>query len=187
MVGEYNVNNALAAMAVGRLFHITPDHIKQALANVELTENRAEWVTGENGEQILSDVYNSNPTAAKQVLKTVAGMPVEGRRIAVLGDMLELGEGADEQHRMERVLLELDPDKIQEVYLVGEQMAALKTRLTEDGYPAAAIHYYQADQLDQLSEDLQAILTASDIVLLKASHGIHLEKVLDAIEKKQND
>ena len=180
MVGEYNVNNALAAMAVGRLFHITPDRIKQALASVE-----AEWVTGENGEQILSDVYNSNPTAAKQVLKTVAEMPVEGRRIAVLGDMLELGEASARLHAS--LAAQIDPDKIQEVYLVGEQMAALKTRLTEDGYPAAAIHYYQADQLDQLSEDLQAILTASDIVLLKASHGIHLEKVLDAIEKKQND
>lgn len=185
MVGEYNVNNALAAMAVGRLFHITPDRIKQALANVELTENRAEWVTGENGEQILSDVYNSNPTAAKQVLKTVAEMPVEGRRIAVLGDMLELGEASARLHAS--LAAQIDPDKIQEVYLVGEQMAALKTRLTEDGYPAAAIHYYQADQLDKLSEDLQATLTASDIVLLKASHGIHLEKVLDAIEKKQND
>lgn len=44
--------------------------MKQALANVELTENRAEWVKGKNGEQILSDVYNSNPTAAKEVLKT---------------------------------------------------------------------------------------------------------------------
>ena len=185
MVGEYNVNNALAAMAVGRLLHITPDHIKQALANVELTENRAEWVTGENGEQILSDVYNSNPTAAKQVLKTVAEMPTEGRRIAILGDMLELGEASARLHAS--LATQIDPAKIQEVYLVGKQMAALKDRLQEDGYPAAAIHYYQADQLDQLTADLQATLTASDLVLLKASHGIHLEKVLDAIEKKQND
>lgn len=185
MVGEYNVNNALAAMAVGRLLHITPDHIKQALANVELTENRAEWVTGENGEQILSDVYNSNPTAAKQVLKTVAEMPTEGRRIAILGDMLELGEASARLHAS--LATQIDPAKIQEVYLVGKQMAALKDRLQEDGYPAAAIHYYQADQLDQLTADLQSTLTASDLVLLKASHGIHLEKVLDAIEKKQND
>ena len=60
-------------------------------------------------------------------------------------------------------------------------------RSQADGYPAAAIHYYQADQLDQLSADLQSTLTSDDLVLLKASHGIHLEKVLDAIEKKQND
>lgn len=185
MVGEYNVNNALAAIAVGRLLHITPDHIQQALANVELTANRAEWVSGKNGEQILSDVYNSNPTAAKQVLKTIATMPSKGRRIAVLGDMLELGDASARLHAS--LATQIDPAKIQEVYLVGEQMTALKDQLLTDGYPAAAIHHYRADQLDQLTADLQATLTGDDIVLLKASHGIHLEKVLDAIEKKQND
>ena len=91
MVGEYNVNNALAAIAVGKQLHITPAHIKKALKNVELTENRAEWVNGAQGERILSDVYNSNPTAAKQVLKTIEELPTTGKRIAVLGDMLELG------------------------------------------------------------------------------------------------
>lgn len=185
MVGEYNVNNALAAMAVGQLMHITPDHIKEALANVELTENRAEWITGKNGEQILSDVYNSNPTAAKQVLKTVAAMPVAGRRIAVLGDMLELGDASARLHAS--LAPQIDPDTIQEVYLIGSEMAALKDQLQKDGYPADAIHYYQSDQLDQLTADLQATLTGDDIVLLKASHGIHLEKVLAAIEQKQND
>ncbi|WP_373841980.1 UDP-N-acetylmuramoyl-tripeptide--D-alanyl-D-alanine ligase [Limosilactobacillus sp.] len=181
MVGEYNVNNALAAMAVGQLLHITPDHMQSALANVELTANRAEWVAGKNGEQILSDVYNSNPTAAKQVLKTISTMPTTGRRIAVLGDMLELGKAAPKLHAS--LASQIDPAKIQAVYLIGEQMAALKKRLIANGYPAAAIYYYSADQLDQLASDLQATLRGEDLVLLKASHGIHLERVLDAIKK----
>lgn len=181
MVGEYNVNNALAAMAVGQLLHITPDHMKSALANVELTENRAEWVAGKNGEQILSDVYNSNPTAAKQVLKTISAMPTSGRRFAVLGDMLELGEASPRLHAS--LASQIDPAKIQGVYLVGQQMAALKKQLEEDGYPMDAVHYYQADQLDQVAADLQATLRGDDLVLLKGSHGIHLERVLDAIKK----
>ncbi len=181
MVGEYNVNNALAAMAVGQLLHITPDHMKSALANVELTENRAEWVAGKKGEQILSDVYNSNPTAAKQVLKTISAMPTSGRRFAVLGDMLELGEASPRLHAS--LASQIDPEKIQEVYLVGQQMAALKKQLEEDGYPMDAVHYYQADQLDQVATDLQAMLRGDDLVLLKGSHGIHLERVLDAIKK----
>lgn len=181
MVGEYNVNNALAAMAVGERLHITPAHMKDALANVELTENRAEWFKSKAGAQILSDVYNSNPTAAKQVLKTIAAMPVDGKRIAVLGDMLELGDAAPRLHAS--LAEQIDPDQIQEVYLVGKEMQYLRDKLLQDGYPAEAIHYYQADQLDKLTADLDAKLTAKDMVLLKASHGIHLENVLAAIKE----
>ncbi|GGI63956.1 UDP-N-acetylmuramoyl-tripeptide--D-alanyl-D-alanine ligase [Limosilactobacillus caviae] len=180
MVGEYNVNNALAAMEVGQLLHITPAHMKQALANVELTENRAEWVKGENGEQILSDVYNSNPTAAKEVLKTIAETPVKGRRIAVLGDMLELGDAAPKLHAS--LAEEIDHQKIASVYLVGEQMKNLKDKLIQEGYPAEDIHHYAADNLQQLIADLKSTLTGDDIVLLKASHGIHLEEVLTALK-----
>ena len=182
MAGEYNVNNALAAIAVGKQLHITPQHMKTALANVELTENRAEWFKSTQGAQILSDVYNSNPTAAKQVLKTISTMPVNGRRIAVLGDMLELGDAAPRLHAS--LADQIDPAKIQEVYLVGSEMAALRDKLLEDGYPKEAIHYYQADQLDQLTADLKADLTDQDMVLLKASHGIHLENVLAVIKEQ---
>ncbi|WP_283587483.1 UDP-N-acetylmuramoyl-tripeptide--D-alanyl-D-alanine ligase [Limosilactobacillus viscerum] len=182
MVGEYNVNNALAAMAVGERLHITPAHMKDALANVELTENRVEWFKSKAGAQILSDVYNSNPTAAKQVLKTIAVIPVDGKRIAVLGDMLELGDAAPRLHAS--LAEQIDPDQIQEVYLVGKEMQYLRDKLLQDGYPAEAIHYYQADQLDQLTADLDAELTAKDMVLLKASHGIHLENVLAAIKEQ---
>ncbi|MDO4903520.1 MAG: UDP-N-acetylmuramoyl-tripeptide--D-alanyl-D-alanine ligase [Limosilactobacillus sp.] len=182
MVGEYNVNNALAAMAVGKQLHVTAAHMKQALANVELTENRAEWFKSNNGAQILSDVYNSNPTAAKQVLDTLADMPTDGKRIAVLGDMLELGDAAPRLHAS--LAEHINSDKISEVYLVGTLMQSLKDALVADGYPEEAIHYYKADQLDQLTSDLETTLTASDMVLLKASHGIHLEKVLEAIKEQ---
>lgn len=182
MVGEYNVNNALAAIAVGDRLHITPQHMKQALQNVELTENRAEWVKGSNGEQILSDVYNSNPTAARQVLKTIATTPTSGRRIAVLGDMLELGDAAPRLHAS--LAANIDHDAIQQVYLIGSNMKYLQDKLVQAGYPAADIHYYPDDGLAKLTEDLQADLTADDMVLLKASHGIHLEEVLRALTNK---
>ncbi|WP_283595860.1 UDP-N-acetylmuramoyl-tripeptide--D-alanyl-D-alanine ligase [Limosilactobacillus vaginalis] len=176
MVGEYNVNNALAAIAVGKQLHITPAHIKKALKNVELTENRAEWVNGAQGERILSDVYNSNPTAAKQVLKTIEELPTTGKRIAVLGDMLELGDASARLHAS--LAANIDPKKIEEVYLVGSEMENLQDALEKQGYPASAIHHYSTAELDKLVADLQATINADDLVLLKASHGIHLEKVL---------
>ena len=63
-------------------------------------------------------------------------------------------------------------------------MAHLQAKLQEQGYPAADIHYYQADQHDQLTAALEADLQPADMVLLKASHGLHLEQVLAAIKEQ---
>ncbi|MCG4281162.1 glutamate ligase domain-containing protein, partial [Lacticaseibacillus saniviri] len=101
-----------------------------------------------------------------------------GKRIAVLGDMLELGDASRELHQS--IAPELDPATIADVYLYGPEMAALRDVLV-DKYPAAQLHYYTADQQAQLIADLKADLTADDIVMLKASHGLHLENVLTAL------
>lgn len=176
MGGEYNVNNALAAIMVGKLLHVKPENMQQALAGVELTANRAEWIQGDAGEAILSDVYNSNPTAVKQVIKTLAAVKTNGRHIAVLGDMLELGDASAKLHAS--LAEAISHDQIDAVYLVGQEMNNLKDQLIKDGYPKEAIHSYAADQLKELTSDLKSVLTADDAILMKASHGIHLEKVL---------
>ncbi len=89
--GSYNVTNALIAYTVGRFFGLSIAEIRQGLANVSMTQNRTEWLTAGNGASILSDVYNANPTAMGLVLDAFVKLPTEGRRIAVLADMLELG------------------------------------------------------------------------------------------------
>lgn len=181
LTGEYNVSNALAALAVAERLHIRPANMKKGLAHPNLTANRAEWLTGAAGEKVLSDVYNSNPTAARDVLETLQQVPVSdgGRRIAVLGDMLELGQASAKLHA--RLAEVINPATLQEVYLVGPEMAALRDQLTADGYPVSAIHYYGADQLSPLVTDLNHDLHENDVILLKGSHGIHLEKVLAKI------
>ncbi len=178
VMGEYNVSNALAAITVGRRFHVKPEMIQRALANFEITANRTQWVKGTQGESILSDVYNANPTAMKAVVHDFATFATAGKRIAVLGDMLELGDASRELHQS--IAPELDPATIADVYLYGPEMAALRDVLV-DKYPAAQLHYYTADQQAQLIADLKADLTADDIVMLKASHGLHLENVLTAL------
>lgn len=180
IIGHYNVNNACAAMLIASLFSVSPEDMQKGLMNASLTQNRTEWMTGKKGEPVLSDVYNSNPSAARAVLKTFSATYTDGKRIAVLGDMLELGSDSKAMHAS--LAKDLDPKKIQSVYLVGTDMAALKAALA-DKYPTNAVHYYQADQLPQLTHDLEQELTSRDEVMLKASHGIHLEKVLAKITK----
>ncbi|WP_125582642.1 UDP-N-acetylmuramoyl-tripeptide--D-alanyl-D-alanine ligase [Levilactobacillus cerevisiae] len=179
MIGTYNVNNALAALTVGNVYRIRPENMRQALKTVNLTENRAEWVKSTSGAAILSDVYNSNPTAVKEVLAAFSQTPVTGKRYVVLGDMLELGDQADAMHAS--LANAIDPAAIAHVYLVGDHMLALQAALAKQS-PELAVSHYQSADLATLTADLQAQLTPADQILLKGSHGIHLERVLAALQ-----
>ncbi len=182
MIGEYNVNNALAAMMVGDLLHVTPEHLQKGLADLQVTANRAEWLAGSQGEKILSDVYNSNPTAVREVLQTLNELPETGRRIIVLGDMLELGEASQKLHA--GLADAIDHDHFQKVFLVGNEMKALREQLLATGYPADDLQLFTTVEETQLITQLHKTIQAGDIVLLKGSHGIHLEKVLQALKAK---
>lgn len=175
MIGEYNVKNALAALTVANIYRIRPESAQRALATVPLTKNRAEWLTSQSGAAILSDVYNSNPTAVREVLGAFGQTPVKGRRLVVLGDMLELGDQADALHA--GLADALDPQTFAHVYLVGPHMLALQQALAQKA-PELPVTHFATDQLADLTATLQATLTPDDQILLKGSHGIHLENVL---------
>lgn len=175
MLGTYNVNNALAAISVGQVFRVSPENMEKSLKNFTITKNRAEWVTGKKGEKILSDVYNSNPTAAKKVIEAFSQVPTDGKRYVVLGDMLELGDKAAQMHA--NLADAIDPAEISGVYLCGDLMKNLGNAL-QDKLSSTQIHQYDVDQKEQLYSDLDQELTANDMVMIKGSHGIALEKVL---------
>ncbi|WP_459580952.1 glutamate ligase domain-containing protein, partial [Enterococcus gallinarum] len=88
VIGGYNVKNALIAIGIGRYLGIEEEEIKAGLADFQLTKNRTQWLKAANGAAILSDVYNANPTAMGLVLDSFRKLPLTGRRIAVLADML---------------------------------------------------------------------------------------------------
>ncbi|CAH0419423.1 UDP-N-acetylmuramoyl-tripeptide--D-alanyl-D-alanine ligase [Periweissella ghanensis] len=178
VVGEYNVANALAALVVGSELKISPENLQIALRNVVLTANRTQWMKNHNDVRILSDVYNSNPTAVKEVVKAFKDTKTTGKRAVVLGDMLELGEDSKALHAS--LADSLNPSEIQEVFLMGADMAALVAELG-DKYPADQLHYYPTLDKAPLIADLKATLASDDVVLLKGSHGIHLEQVLSAL------
>lgn len=175
MMGEYNVNNALAALLVGQISHIKPEAMQKALRELFVTENRTEWLKAKNGADILSDVYNSNPTAAIEVLNSLKDIKTAGRKLIVLGDMLELGEASEKLH--ESLADHIDADSFEKVYLVGDYMKYLRDKLG-DKYAATDLLWYGKDQLPELITDLEKELKPNDTLLLKASHGIHLENVL---------
>ncbi|MDR3190848.1 MAG: UDP-N-acetylmuramoyl-tripeptide--D-alanyl-D-alanine ligase [Lactobacillaceae bacterium] len=178
MTGRYNVSNSLAAIAVGQLLDISMADMIKALATAPVTENRTEWLAGNFGGKILSDVYNSNPTAAKEVLHFFSQTPTTGKRVVVLGDMLELGTAGPELHAS--LADSLDPAAIEQVYLVGPIMRELEKAL-QGKYPAGRVTRFEKEDKDALANVLKQNLQADDLVMLKGSHGIHLENVVEAL------
>jgi UDP-N-acetylmuramoyl-tripeptide--D-alanyl-D-alanine ligase len=182
MIGKHNVSNAMAAINVGRHFNVPDEQIAAALAHFKPTANRMEWVKGTLGEDIMDDVYNSNPTAAKAVLTSFANVRTThgGKRIAVLGDMLELGEESPQLHAS--LASSLDPDVISDVYLYGPDMHylydAIKSKYGQH------VHYYETAEQAQMTADLKTIIKPHDLVMLKGSHGMHLEKVLVQLQQE---
>lgn len=178
VLGSYNVNNALIALIIGQHFDVTEAGIYQGLAAFKLTKNRTEWLTAANGAAILSDVYNANPTAMRLVLDTFSDLETSGRKLAVLGDMLDLGELAQPLH--ESIADHLMPDKIDKVYLFGTHMAYLAERLNGT-FPPGAVAYFPETGKEQLIAALRQDLQPTDTVFLKASNGMGLNAVVAAL------
>ncbi|MEY8443843.1 UDP-N-acetylmuramoyl-tripeptide--D-alanyl-D-alanine ligase [Lactococcus ileimucosae] len=174
--GKFNATNAMLAAYVGTLFDIEEDKIAHALSSVALTRNRTEWKKASNGADILSDVYNANPTAMKLILETFQAIPKNegGRKFAVLADMLELGEQAPELHG--DIAQSLDFSVMDYVYLHGELMKNLLVELPQD-----RVSYFT--DLTELAENIKEILRPQDQLLLKGSNSMKLGTIVEELQK----
>ncbi|MBP1046807.1 UDP-N-acetylmuramoyl-tripeptide--D-alanyl-D-alanine ligase [Enterococcus sp. BWM-S5] len=176
--GSYNVTNALVAVGIGQWFGLSEKEIAKGLAELVVTKNRTEWLKAANGADILSDVYNANPTAMKLVLDNFRVMAGNGKRLAVLGDMLELGPESKDMHRSVGEFL--NPQEISEVFLYGEEMRSLYDDLKER-YKEHA-HHYKKEEKAQLIQALQEEFAPQDMVVLKGSNGMGLAEVVAALQ-----
>lgn len=172
--GKYNATNAMLAAYVGCHYSLSEPEIRSALGQVELTRNRTEWKKAKNGADLLSDVYNANPTAMRLILETFQAIPKNknGRKIAVLADMLELGPTAVQLH--EQVLESLDFTKLDAVYLYGPLMKNLEKVAADK--PVS--HF---SDLKMLTEILSANLQPTDQVLFKGSNSMKLSEVVEKL------
>ncbi|GAX47830.1 UDP-N-acetylmuramoyl-tripeptide--D-alanyl-D-alanine ligase [Pseudolactococcus reticulitermitis] len=179
--GKFNATNAMVAAYVGTVEGVSPQHIKKALAHLDLTKNRVEWLKASNGADVLSDVYNANPTAMRLILETFQAIEPnpQGRKIAVLADMKELGEQSAQLHA--EMITALNPEKLDLLYLYGQDMLPL-AQLAMEIFPPETVKYFrkddEKDELDVLTKTLLADLKPTDQVLLKGSNSMRLAEIV---------
>jgi UDP-N-acetylmuramoyl-tripeptide--D-alanyl-D-alanine ligase len=173
--GEHMVGNAALAAAVAWHSGVEPQAIAEALGTVRITRGRLD-LKKKDGVTYLDDSYNANPDSMKAGLRTLAGLECNGRRVAVLGRMGELGELAEEGHRAVGAYAgEMGLDA---VFTVGENEAALI-------HEAATVPNKQHFVTHALCADfLTNWLVEGDVVLVKGSRSARMEEVLALLSVK---
>lgn len=176
--GSFHAKNALIAAYIGRQLNVVTSNIKKGLEEVQLTPNRTEWFYRTNGTEILSDVYNANPTAMTLILEHFRTLPTSGKRIIILGDMLELGKKSKKFHQELAPLI--NPEIIQTVILYGEEMKNLAKILWKK-YPKTKVLHFSKNEKQELINEAKKQIQPHDMVLLKASNGMGLAEVVSAL------
>ena len=169
LAGRHNVSNALAALAAGFVLGLTPQEMQAGLSHLSASKMRYE-VHEVGAWRFINDAYNASPSSMRAAIETTAAL-YAGRKIAVLGDMLELGAAAEEAHRD-----------------IGERVAELgfaalvtygpQARWMHEEAEAAGCAAHHAETHAEAAEILKSLLTDGDTVLFKGSRGMRMEGII---------
>jgi UDP-N-acetylmuramoyl-tripeptide--D-alanyl-D-alanine ligase len=178
-VNEAAVANLLAAAAVCLAFGLPLEGIRPAIRTLRPFAMRGTVVDAGRGIRVYDDSYNSNPRALEAALKSLAGLPAP-RRVAVLADMLELGEGEADFHRKAGETAARAGWDV--LVTVGPRAAAIAEGAAAAGLDAAVIHVF-ADS-EAAATAIAGIVRDGDLVLVKGSRGMKSEKVVEALRAR---
>ena len=181
-LGRPRVYAGLAALAVGEEVGMDLVSVSQNLLAWEPPPGRVRILKGINGSVIIDDTYNSSPTAAFAALETLQNINAT-RRIAVLGDMLELGKYSTDQHQKLGVYAAHCAEIL---YTVGFRSKATAESAHQNGMPKESIRIYEMKEAERAGTDLRNELKEGDVVLVKGSQGIRMERTVRAIMAEPN-
>ena len=176
LAGEHNASNALLAYALVRECGVSAAEALAGLARFKPPAMR--WdVVAAGSFTAITDAYNANPLSMRAALETFAGSDLSGTKVVCVGDMLELGDAADQRHRAVGEASGNGPWRL--LAAVGTASRALLEGAINAGYPASQTVWFATTA--EAAEALPLLLQPGDTILLKASRGMRLEKILDAL------
>ena len=173
MLGRHNVSNALAAIAAGLTVGLSVEEIQRGVSTLTTTKMRFE-VIRRDGLTIVNDAYNASPASMRVAIKTTSEI-YSGRLIAVLGDMMELGEISEEVHR--EIGAELVENKFDTLITLGELGKFIAAGAREAGLK----NVYTFDTHEDAAKKILELVRDGDTILFKASHVMHMEKIIELI------
>jgi len=177
-LGRHNIYNALAAASVGILFNVPLDGIRKGLELYEGTSRRMQEMTLD-GVRIIDDTYNSNPVSLRAAVDFLSQMECDGKRIAVVGDMLELGEQSDELHREAGSFIA--SRRISMLVTVGDKASRIAEAALDDGFNRVFICGSNLEAIERL----RGIIGGGDIVLIKGSRGMKMEEIVGSLGEER--
>jgi UDP-N-acetylmuramoyl-tripeptide--D-alanyl-D-alanine ligase len=175
--GRHNVYNALAAAAVGLHLGIGAEQVARGLSEAHVSGMRMESFTTASGITVLNDAYNANPSSMAAAVDTLAAVRVSGKRVAVLGDMAELGSLTELAHfeigeRVARAELDV-------LVTVGERASRIADGARAEGMAADFVR--QCATVEEAAEVLDDVAECGDAVLVKASRVMCLEQLVEGL------
>ena len=169
--GEHFVLNSLCAIAVGNELNIPMDKIAEGIKNLDLSKKRMEIIKNEIGTTIINDTYNANYDSMKAAIEYLKEIKNK-RKIAVLGDMLELGSYSEKLHKDVGLLVDKNIDIL---ITVGKESKYIAEK-------SNAKEIYEFDSNNQAIEKLKSIITKDDVILLKASNSMNFNEITNSIK-----
>ncbi|HEX3628648.1 MAG TPA: UDP-N-acetylmuramoyl-tripeptide--D-alanyl-D-alanine ligase [Verrucomicrobiae bacterium] len=178
LLGRYQALNALFAMAFGAEVGMTAAEIQRGLVDCKPAKMRMQfWEAG--GIRVLDDAYNANADSMVAALETLRDLPLQGRRVAVLGDMAELGACSEAAHaEVGRRAAEL---QVGQLFAVGK-MAPIMAKAARDAGLSRVIEF---ENVEAATKAVKSFLKSGDLVLLKASRSSHLERIAETLKMEK--
>ena len=177
LAGQHNVHNAMAAAALGAYFGLDASRIAQALEASKPEVGRQAVLRAYNGASVIDDSYNANPDSMRASLAAFRAREVAGKRIAVLGDMGELGPYSEEGHAL--VGREAAESGLSTLVCVGPLARGIARAAEEAGMDVSAIMCVDDAQAALLA--VTPLVESADCVLVKASHSVGLDAVAQGL------
>lgn len=181
LVGNYNFSNALAAIAVGRFFSVPMTQINEVLQQYTPDNNRSQLIENTpRGNTVVADAYNANPSSMAAAIENLLSMPLANHlqgRLLILGDMMELGDYTEQEHKrlIDRLLLgmeKLPQQQNMRAYLCGTHFGALKKTYQHE----SSLAFF--DSTERLAQHLEEHPPHKQLILLKGSNSLHLPSLL---------
>ncbi|GMQ59908.1 UDP-N-acetylmuramoyl-tripeptide--D-alanyl-D-alanine ligase [Vallitalea sediminicola] len=177
-LGKHMLYNILPGIIIGNHLNMTVDEIEQGAYKYKPSKMRMDKIILDKDIVVINDAYNASVDSMKSALETLNNLDTDGRKVAILGDMFEMGDRSSEAHS--RIGEEAANKNIDLLICVGNDAKYIFESAVDHGMQKDRILYYVTKE--DLIDDIDNLVKSNDTIIIKASRGMHLEKIVEKLQ-----